>query len=202
MMATDGPVVRVIVLNFNSGRYLSKCLAALARQDFRRFEADLVDNGSTDGSLREALPDDPRFLPMLLGENVGFGAANNRAALSAATPFIALLNPDTFPERNWLSALLAAGEHHPDIAMFGSTQLDAMAPDRFDGIGDIFLFGDIFDFRRLKKTWFRSGAPHATVPARWYAWPPSQPTLLMMIFNHRRCSAPVTGQSQTVDTPA
>ncbi len=99
-MATDGPVVRVIVLNFNSGRYLSKGLAALARQDFRRFEADLVDNGSTDGSLREALPDDPRFLPMLLGENVGFGAANNRAALSVATPFIALLNPDAFPEPN------------------------------------------------------------------------------------------------------
>jgi hypothetical protein len=30
MMAMDGPVVRVIVVNFNSGRYLSKGLAALA----------------------------------------------------------------------------------------------------------------------------------------------------------------------------
>jgi GT2 family glycosyltransferase len=76
---------------------------------------------------------------LALGANLGFAAANNRGAAGAATPWLATLNPDAFPEPDWLARLLAAAEAHPGAVMLGSTQLLADAPDRFDGTGDCYL---------------------------------------------------------------
>lgn len=114
------PVVRVIVVNYNSGPHLARCLAALARQSFTVFEAIVVDNGSTDNSLAGALPEDPRFCAVRLGENLGFAAANNCGAADAATLLVATLNPDAFPEPNWLAALVvvAMSPDSPDRFQF------------------------------------------------------------------------------------
>lgn len=136
------PTVRVIVVNYESGPLLAHCLESLSRQLFAGFEAIVVDNGSGDGSLNGAVPDDPRFSVLAPGENIGFGAANNRAAAGATTPFLATLNPDAYPEPGWLDALLGAAERYPDAVLFGSTQIDAKDPSLFDGVGDpYFAFG-------------------------------------------------------------
>src|SRR5690242_10966967 len=105
---TSEPAVRVIVVSYNSGAYLARCLAALAAQSMPRFEAVVVDNGSSDGSLDGALPADGRFSVIRLGENLGFAAANNRGAAGARTRWLATLNPDAFAEPDWLAQLLAA----------------------------------------------------------------------------------------------
>ena len=55
----------------------------------------------------------------------------------ADTPYLALLNPDAFPEPGWIAALIAAAQRHPQAAAIGSTQLRADAPDVFDGTGDV-----------------------------------------------------------------
>src|SRR5215469_7448671 len=44
------PQVTVIIVNYNSGPCLARCLAALARQTWRDFDAIVVDNDSTDES--------------------------------------------------------------------------------------------------------------------------------------------------------
>jgi N-acetylglucosaminyl-diphospho-decaprenol L-rhamnosyltransferase len=74
--------------------------------------------------------------------NLGFAAGNNRAveAALAAAPGVELLvflNPDAFPEPEWLDALLAASARLPHALAFGSTQLDAQDPARLDGLGDV-----------------------------------------------------------------
>jgi GT2 family glycosyltransferase len=70
------------------------------------------------------------------GANLGFAAGNNRAAEAARGRWLALLNPDAFPESDWLSALLAAAARYPAGTAFGSVQIDAADPARLDGIGD------------------------------------------------------------------
>jgi len=45
------PRVAVVVVNYNSGSCLARCLAALASQRFRDFTVIVVDNGSSDESL-------------------------------------------------------------------------------------------------------------------------------------------------------
>ena len=134
----DIPTVRVIIVNYNGGDYLARCLGALVAQDGAAWEAVVVDNGSTDGSL-DALParlrDDPRIRIDMAGANLGFAAANNRGAAGAKTRWIACLNPDAFARPGWLATLVSTAEAL-DTQMAGSTQVFADTPHRLDGLGD------------------------------------------------------------------
>lgn len=136
--------VTVIVVNYNAGAHLSRCLRALAGQSFANFEAIVADNASNDGSFegaRAAHAGDPRFAFEANGENLGFAAANNRAAARARGTWLALLNPDAFPEPDWLANLLDAAARHPATRVFGSTQLRDADPTTLDGGGDCCLAG-------------------------------------------------------------
>ena len=137
--------VAVIIVNWNGGDCLSRCLACLAAQQVLPTRIVVIDNGSVDGSAEAAQhlaqQDDrlaPRIMFSMAGENLGFAAANNRAVALCDTEFVALLNPDAFPEPGWLGALLAAARQHPDAAAFGSRQMLAGTPDRLDGVGDVY----------------------------------------------------------------
>jgi GT2 family glycosyltransferase len=130
--------VAVAVVNWNSGDLLARCLDALARQTQPASRVIVVDNGSTDGS--EAPARDGRGLQLLsLGRNTGFAAACNRALEAAAgCDWVALLNPDAFPEPGWLEALSRAAAEHPGHSFFASRQLAAESPGRLDGTGDVY----------------------------------------------------------------
>lgn len=52
------------------------------------------------------------------------------------TPLVALLNPDAFPDPYWMENLIAASDRYPDVSAFGSVQVMAEDPARFDGLGD------------------------------------------------------------------
>jgi N-acetylglucosaminyl-diphospho-decaprenol L-rhamnosyltransferase len=133
------PAASVLIVNYNSGPHLAACLAHLQAQTMRDFEAIVVDNDSVDNSLgiaQRQVEGDGRFCFEAAGRNLGFAAANNRAAAMAGAPWLALLNPDAFAAPDWLEQLLFATQRHPDAAMFGSTQIDAQNADRLDGTGD------------------------------------------------------------------
>lgn len=133
------PVVRVIIVNYNAGQYLRRCVETLLSQSLNGFEAVIVDNASTDGSL-EGLATDPRLEVRRLDRNMGFAAANNLAAAGATTPLIAFLNPDAFPEPSWLERLVEAASANPDFHLFGSLQLQDDHPCHIDGAGDVYYF--------------------------------------------------------------
>ena len=137
----SAPIIRIIIVNFNAGDLLVRCIETLLSQTFSNFEVVIVDNASTDGSLEFASVDDPRFTVISLAQNMGFAAGNNRGAEGCRTPWIALLNPDAFPEPNWLEELSKAIERYPDVTMFGSTQIDANDENSLDGSGDAFFAG-------------------------------------------------------------
>ncbi|MEM7729821.1 MAG: glycosyltransferase family 2 protein [Pseudomonadota bacterium] len=134
------PVFTVIIVNYNGGAYLRRCVDALAAQDCRDFEALIVDNGSTDGSLASLPPLDPRFRLIEAGDNLGFAAANNLGAEGARGDWIVTLNPDAFARPGWLTALARAAQRNPGATMLGSMQITADRPDgapaTFDGTGD------------------------------------------------------------------
>jgi GT2 family glycosyltransferase len=127
----------VVIVAYESGDFLQPCVDALAAQTFEDFEAVIVDNASSDGSVRDLrLPDD-RFRLLSLGLNTGFAAANNRAAADSSAEFLVLLNPDAVPDRAWLETLIAKVRTAPDIASVGSLQRRLDDPDVLDGVGDV-----------------------------------------------------------------
>jgi N-acetylglucosaminyl-diphospho-decaprenol L-rhamnosyltransferase len=136
--------VAVVVVNFNSGPYLARCLAALRAQTFRDFMVVVVDNASSDESL-QALSDLPAGWRVIrLEQNTGFAAANNRAIAAVGSPWIAALNPDAFAEPDWLAQLMRGTARYPDAAAFGSLQIDGTRPDRLDGVGDVYHVSGLY----------------------------------------------------------
>ena len=129
------PTIRVIVVNYNSEAYLGRCLAALAQQTLPDFEVVVVDNASSGEGISRLLPADARFRAICLAANVGFAAANNRGAEGCEARWIATLNPDAFPDPDWLERLIEATQRHP-ADMYGSTQIMAEHVELYDGTGD------------------------------------------------------------------
>lgn len=134
---TAAPTVSVIIVNYNAGDRLVRCLQALDAQTFRSFETIVIDNGSSDASMASAREAAPWARFIEAGENLGFAAGNNRAAEHAQGDWLALLNPDAYAQPDWLERMMAAIARHPDAWAFGSTQWEADRPDRLDGAGDV-----------------------------------------------------------------
>lgn len=131
------PMVSVIIVNWNGNDLLRQCLRDLLQQTIPPTRILVIDNGSTDGSA-EQIMDLPRVAVRKLGENLGFAAGNNRAFAECDTEFVALLNPDAFPEPDWLEKLMAAARAHPDVAAFGCRQMVVGAEGVVDGLGDVY----------------------------------------------------------------
>jgi len=131
------PLATIIVVAYNSARWLQRMCAALEGQSERRWRLVVIDNGSRpeERPRQGALP--AGALLIQSDDNLGFAAANNLAVRGAETPYLVFLNPDAFPEPGWLAALIAAAERFPRAGAIGSTQWRADAPGVLDGTGDV-----------------------------------------------------------------
>lgn len=129
-------LISVIVVNWNGTPHLRRCLAALRAQQFRDFEAIVVDNASSDGSADIVTREFPEFRLLPQTANLGFAAANNIGARAASGEWLALLNNDAFAEPDWLTQLAQATRDYPNCAGFASCQLSDVDPSRLDGAGD------------------------------------------------------------------
>ena len=127
--------VSVVIVNWNSRELLQKCLQHLLKQTIQPVQIIIVDNASSDNSVNVA-DGVERTVVLRMKTNLGFAAGNNRALSVCTGEFVALLNPDAFPEPDWLEKLLDAAQDYPDVAAFGSRQLCQATPGILDGIGD------------------------------------------------------------------
>jgi GT2 family glycosyltransferase len=127
--------VTVIIVNWNSGALLRGCLDAVSRQTVAPRRILVVDNASSDDSFA-CVKCSPNIWFSQMPANLGFAAGNNRALAECDTEFVALLNPDAFPEPDWLEHLVAAAHAKLDVAAFGCRQLAHGSRDTLDGIGD------------------------------------------------------------------
>lgn len=99
------PSASVITVNTNE-KYRLEVYLPSAFASRGNFEILISDNGSTDGSLEWLEKEFPRACVFRNGRNVGFAAANNRAAEIANNEILVFVNPDTSVHPDWLYHLL------------------------------------------------------------------------------------------------
>ena len=127
----------LIIVNWNSWDVLSRSLEKLQAQTHRDFSVVVVDNASEAPAPDGLLSRYPYVTLIENRSNLGFAAANNQAiGLLADAEWIALLNPDAFPEPDWLERLMEAVRENPGCAMFASRQLTEGDDALLDGDGD------------------------------------------------------------------
>lgn len=124
------PDISVLVVGYNSERYLRACISSVAQaSEGARCEILFVNNG-TDRSeaLVAAEFPDVRIIPSQ--GNVGFAAANNLLSRHARGRWLLLLNPDAVLLPGSVDALIAAAADHPQYtALGGVTVGDDGGPD-------------------------------------------------------------------------
>jgi N-acetylglucosaminyl-diphospho-decaprenol L-rhamnosyltransferase len=86
----------------------------------RTVDVVLADNGSTDGSVQEAVRR-PRVTLLHTGSNIGYGGAANAgvAVLDPTIDWVVVINPDVILGANSIDAMIAAGERHPSAGAIG-----------------------------------------------------------------------------------
>lgn len=132
------PSIAVIIVNFNAGAMIERCLAALDRQTYRDFRVIVVDNASTDGSADGIAARHPDVVLVPAGANLGFAAGNNLGLRHAGdADWILLLNPDAYAAPDCLERFVAAAVAG-GFDFFGCRMRLADAPELLDGTGDVY----------------------------------------------------------------
>ncbi|MFT3996996.1 MAG: glycosyltransferase family 2 protein [Asticcacaulis sp.] len=144
--APETPTFSLIVLSYQSGAYLERCIAALTALDGDDYEIVLADNASTDAAPQAVAAKFPQVRLIQNGSNLGFAAGMNAAARHAKGQWLAFINPDVFVHAHWLSEMRRAIADWSDTHIFTSLQLDPQDQGILDGAGDgMSFFG--FPFR-------------------------------------------------------
>ncbi len=123
-MNPDLPSVSVVVLCFNDLRHLPHNLDSLRQLDYpsERLEIILVDNGSRDESVAWVRANHPEVRIVQTGQNLGFAGGNNAGVRAARGEWVAILNPDTRVQPDWLRALVDPAAN-PGVAAVASRML-------------------------------------------------------------------------------
>lgn len=102
-------LVSVVIINFNSGAYIARCIETIEAQSYTPLEILVIDNGSSDGSLSmlEGIAQEGR-LRLFPGTNVGFAKANNIGIHASAGEFILTLNADAFLSADYIGRCVEA----------------------------------------------------------------------------------------------
>lgn len=113
--------VTIVIVTFNSAH----CLPELGRLLDGCPHITVVDNGSDDGCAQMVKQYLPNAKVIALSQNLGFGAANNRALAQLQTPFALLLNPDCEITPPAIAQLLQTALQWPQAAMVAPQLLQA-----------------------------------------------------------------------------
>jgi GT2 family glycosyltransferase len=119
------PGVSVIIVNWNGLKYLETCLRSLKLLDYppSKLEIIVVDNNSSDGSVKYIQENFPRVKLSLLDDNYGFCAPNNDGAEMATGEYLVFLNNDTEVSPGWLRALVEPALVDKDVVSCASKML-------------------------------------------------------------------------------
>lgn len=108
MAGSRNPLVSIIIVTFNSQKYIKGCLEAVLKTDYPSFEVVVVDNASTDETIGVIEKNFPEVKIVKSRKNLGYAQANNLGAKKTRGQYVVILNPDTQVSKNWLKPLVQA----------------------------------------------------------------------------------------------
>lgn len=110
-------------MNYNGKNYLEKCILSLSEITYGNNEIILVDNNSSDDSVKFVTSSYPKIKIIKLDKNYGFADPNNIGAKNANGDFLLFLNNDTIVTPNFVTELIKVAKSDPKIAICQSLLL-------------------------------------------------------------------------------
>lgn len=118
-------MVDIVIVNWNSGDYLFKCVQSIFLKSDENFigQVIIIDNHSSDDSLQK-INNHVKLFIIQNTENNGFSKACNQGFKLCTSPYILLLNPDTQLLNTTLADCITFMNGHSDIDILGCQLLD------------------------------------------------------------------------------
>ncbi len=113
--------VSIIILNYNSQDVILNCLTSIQKHYRSKlkdtYEIIVVDNHSSDNSVKNIKALYPGVLIIENDSNVGFSKGNNQGVKKAHGKYVLFLNPDTLFTENALGPLVTFMDNHKDVGV-------------------------------------------------------------------------------------
>ena len=117
---TNSSRLHVIVVNYRSADLTRRCVQSLLENRVTSLsQVTIVDNGSPDNSLARLREVFPAESLLAAGVNGGFGAGINLGARCRTSPYILVLNPDTYFEADTVTPVLNFLDRQRDVGIVG-----------------------------------------------------------------------------------
>lgn len=120
------PFFSVIIPLYNKENYIKDTLNSVLNQTFKDFELIVINDGSTDNSLKKAkdvLSDFENHIIINQG-NKGLSVARNKGISAAKGKIIALLDADDIWNREFLSEIYKLYNTFPEASLYGTDYLE------------------------------------------------------------------------------
>lgn len=113
----NSPLVSIVIPCYNQAQYLEKTVESVLDSDYGRIEVIIVNDGSTDGSLKiaEKLSERTKFVRVLDQVNSGVAAARNHGIGVAIGKYILPLDGDDLISKNYISEAVKVLESRPEV---------------------------------------------------------------------------------------
>lgn len=130
--------VNIVIPNYKGRDYLFSCLDSLKEQTFKDMHVIVVDDGSDDDELENALSSYDIEL-VLKEKNEGFSATvNTGIRLSMDSEYVILLNNDTVVEKDYVEKMVEAMDGRNEIFSAQSKMVSLYNKDKMDSAGDYY----------------------------------------------------------------
>lgn len=120
-------MVGVIVVTYNGIQWIKRCLKLISESTVET-KVFIIDNGSTDGTIKCIEDNFPDYFLIKSNSNLGFGKANNIGILRALSyeriDFVALINQDLYIERDTLERCLEISKKNPQFGVLSPIQMN------------------------------------------------------------------------------
>ena len=133
-MTMHTPLISVIVPVYNQEAYVAACIGSLRAQTMDDVEVIVVDDGSTDDSvrvMRNAIAGDTRFA-IVEQANQGVAVARNTGLGMARGTWICFIDPDDCVDPEYLATLYGETRAYPhaDVIMSACVAFDSAGERR------------------------------------------------------------------------
>lgn len=121
-MDNKQPLVSIVILNWNSAKYIHQCIKSILDQNYGNYEVIFVDNNSSDSSLSECKERYPFFNYIENSENLGFAAGMNVGIGSCNGKYVLFLNTDVYLASNYINETVSLMELHTEVSCTASCE--------------------------------------------------------------------------------
>ncbi|MDD5043058.1 MAG: glycosyltransferase family 2 protein [Patescibacteria group bacterium] len=165
--------VYIIIVTYNAEKYLPDCLGSIFSNlpEDKEVKVLVIDNNSTDGTVKFIKEKYPEAILIESRENLGFAGGNNigiKRALDDGADYIYLLNQDTIVEKGWLGEAIKVAEADQGAGAVQSLLLLHPERERINSWGNEihFLgFGYAGGYRQLNHSNLKLEVKEITYPS-------------------------------------